>query len=85
MLTQNPGDFAIRKDAAKRFAEDLFFRRSRVSGIASIDPELKWMHDFVDPWSPDAGTTQQVESILLACFGDGDPAAGGVLVPPLVP
>jgi len=85
VLTHNPGDFAIRKDAAKGFAEDLFFARSRVAGVACIDPELKWMHDFVDPWSPDAGTTEQVVAILLASFGEGDPAAGGVLVPPLVP
>jgi carboxylesterase len=85
VLTQNPGDFAIRKDAAKGFAEDLFFGRSKESGIACIDPELKWMHDFVDPWSPDAGTTEQVVAIVLASLGEGDPAAGGTLVPPLVP
>ena len=85
VLTQNPGDFAIRKDAARGFAENLFFLRSKVSGIARIDPELKWMHDFVDPWSPDAGTTAQVVAILLASLGEGDPSAGGVLVPLLVP
>ena len=85
VLTHNPGDFAIRKDAAKDFAAQLFFPRSDASGTACIDPELKWMHDFVDPWSPDAGTTEQVVAIVLACFGVGDPAAGGVLVPPLVP
>ena len=85
VLTQNPGDFAIRKDAARGFAENLFFLRSKVSGIAHIDPELKWMHDFVDPWSPDAGTTAQVVAILLASLGEGDPSAGGVLVPLLVP
>lgn len=85
VLTENPGDFAIRKDAARSFAEDLFFHRSDVSGVACIDPELKWMHDFVDPRSPGTGTTEQVVAVLLAALGPGEPAAGGVLVPPLVP
>ncbi len=85
VLTQNPGDFAIRKDAAAGFAEDLFFPRSDVSGIACIDPELKWMHDFVDPRSPGSGSTEQVTAVLLAALGVGEPTAAGVLVPPLVP
>jgi hypothetical protein len=43
------------------------------------------MHDFVDPYSPGAGTTEQVVAILEAALGVGDPTAGGLLVPPLVP
>jgi carboxylesterase len=85
VLTQNPGDFAIRKDAARSFAEDLFFPRSDVSGVACIDPELEWMHDFVDPRSPGTGSTEQVVAVLAASLGIGEPTAGGVLVPPLVP
>jgi carboxylesterase len=83
-LTHNPGDFAIRKDAATSFAEDLFFHRSDVSGTACIDAELKWMHDFVDPRSPGTGSTAQVAAVFLAALGVGEPTAGGVLVPPLV-
>lgn len=85
VLTENPGDFAIRKDAARSFADDLFFHRSDVTGTAYIDAELKWMHDFVDPRSPGTGTTGQVAAVLLAALGVGEPSAGGVLVPPLVP
>lgn len=84
VLTENPGDFAIRKDAAEAFAQDLFFHRSDISGVARINAELKWMHDFVDPRSPDTGSTEQVASIFLAALGIGEPTAGGVLVPPLV-
>jgi pimeloyl-ACP methyl ester carboxylesterase len=84
VLTTNPGDLAIRRDAALAFAEELFFPQAEVSGVAAIDGGLKWMHDFVDPWSPDAGTTEQVVAILLACLGVADPSAGGLLVPPLV-
>lgn len=85
VLIHNPGDFAIRKDAARSFAEDLFFPLSDASGVACIDAELKWMHDFVDPRSPGTGTTGQVVAVLAASLGVGEPAAGGVLVPPLVP
>ena len=56
-----------------------------MTGIACIDSELKWMHDFVEPLSAGSGRTEQVVAVLLAALGAGDPAAGGVLVPPLVP
>jgi carboxylesterase len=85
VLVTNPGDFAIRKDAARDFASGVFAPRASVFGEACVDPALKWMHDFVDPYSPGAGTPEQVTAILLAALGEADPAAGGVLVPPLVP
>ncbi len=84
VLTSNPGDLAIRRDAARTFAGDVFGVRSGYYGEANIDPGLKWMHDFVDPYSPDAGTTEQVVAILTAALGVGEPAAGGVLVSPLL-
>nr|WP_300151069.1 alpha/beta fold hydrolase [Propionicimonas sp.] len=84
VLVSNPGDFAIRRDAARSFASGVFGARTDYLGEAGIDGELKWMHDFVDPWSPGSGTTEQVVAILLAGFGVGEPTAGGVLVPPLV-
>lgn len=85
ILVSNPGDFAIRRDAALQFAEEVFFRFSAVHGVAQIDGSLRWMHDFVDPNAADTGSTEQVSAILAAGFGIGEPTAGGVLVPPLVP
>jgi hypothetical protein len=84
VLVTNPGDFAIRKDAAQAFASAVFAPRAAYSGEALIDAGLKWMHDFVDPLSSDTGSTEQVAAILLASLGPGEPTAGGVLVPPLV-
>lgn len=85
VLVTNPGDFAVRKDVAREFASGVFGDYADTFGEAGVDGSLKWMHDFVDPYSPGAGTTDQVVSILLATLGVGDPTAGGVLVPPLVP
>lgn len=84
VLTSNPGDFAIRRDAARTFATTVFAGSTDYYGEANVDPELGWWHDFVDPWSPHRGTTEQVVALLLAAFGVDDPTAGGVLVPPLV-
>jgi hypothetical protein len=84
VLVTNPGDFAIRKDAAKAFTSLVFWPRAEQSGEALIDPDLKWMHDFVDPLSPSTGSTEQVAAILLASLGTGEATAGGVLVQPLV-
>jgi len=84
VLVTNPGDFAIRKDAARAFASAVFGGRAEYLGEATVDAALKWMHDFVDPLSPNSGTTEQVTALLLATLGTGDPDAGGVLVPPLV-
>ncbi len=84
VLVTNPGDFAIRKDAARAFSSEVFAPRSGYFGEALIDADLKWMHDFVDPLSPSTGTTEQVAAILLAALGTGEPTAGSVLVAPLV-
>ncbi|MGC4152948.1 MAG: alpha/beta hydrolase [Propionicimonas sp.] len=84
VLVSNPGDFAIRRDAARSFATTVFAPRADYYGEATVDGELGWWHDFVDPWSPHRGSTEQVVAVLLAAFGVGDPTAGGVLVPPLV-
>jgi len=84
VLTTNPGDFAIRRDAAQAFASSVFAGHAAYYGEATLDSELGWWHDFVDPWSPHRGTTEQVLAVLLAAFGVGEPTADGVLVPPLV-
>jgi pimeloyl-ACP methyl ester carboxylesterase len=84
VLTTNPKDLAIRKDAARTFAATVFAGHSDYYGEATMDAQLGWAHDFVDPWSPNRGTAEQVVAVLLAAFGVGDPTAEGVLVPPLV-
>lgn len=83
VLIANPGDFAIRRDVAKAFAEKLLFPVADTTGIANLDPELHWMHDFVDPNSPDTGTTEQVVAVFLAAFGAGSLDADGLIVPAL--
>lgn len=84
VLVTNVHDLAVRQDAAVAFATGVFAGSSAYFGEAHIDPELHWTHDFVDPWSPAAGTPEQVTAILRAGLGIGEPTAGGVLVPPLI-
>lgn len=83
VLISNPGDFAIRHDVATQFTESLFFPVAQDSGVARLDAELHWMHDFVDPNSPDTGSTAQVTAIFLAAFGAGELSADGLIVPAL--
>ena len=84
VLVNNPGDFAIRRDAARAFASTVFGGGADYYGEATIEAKLDWWHDFVDPWTTHAGTTEQVTAILLASLGVADPTAGHTLVPPLV-
>lgn len=83
VLISNPGDFAIRRGIAKSFAEQILFPAAQVTGVANLDPDLHWMHDFVDPKSPDTGTTEQVTAVFLAAFGAGRLDADGLIVPGL--
>lgn len=84
VLVANPSDLAVRQDAATAFTTRVFGEEADYCGLATIDPELHWTHDFVDPWSPAGGTTDQVVGLLRAGLGIGEPTAGGVLVPPLI-
>ncbi|MBK8445713.1 MAG: alpha/beta fold hydrolase [Micropruina sp.] len=84
VLITNPNDIAVRQDAARAFSATVFAGSSDYYGVAGIDKALNWVHDFVDPWSPSIGTTEQVVALLEAALGVGEPTAGGVLVPPLV-
>lgn len=84
VLVSNASDLAVRQDAAVAFAHRVFGAAADYLGQATIDPALHWTHDFVDPWSPAGGSTDQVVALLLAGLGAGEPTAGGVLVPPLV-
>ncbi|MFT4217295.1 MAG: alpha/beta fold hydrolase [Micropruina sp.] len=84
VLVTNANDLAVRQDAAMAFSAEVFGKASDYVGEARIDPALQWAHDFVDPWSPAAGATEQVSALLESSFGVREPTAGGVLVPPLV-
>lgn len=84
VLVNNPKDLAVRLDAARELGAGVFAPRAGYYAEATVDPGLAWMHDFVDPWSPGAGTPEQVLAVLLAALGEDDPSAGGLLVPPLV-
>ncbi len=84
VLVTNPCDLAVRLDAADAFASSVFGTAADYFGRATIDRELNWTHDFVDPWSPARGSTEQVVAIIEAALGVGEPTAGGVLVPPLI-
>ncbi len=66
VLVTNPGDFAIRQGrGAGVRAHASSATRPTTSARRTIDADLKWMHDFVDPLSPATGTTEQVVAILL--------------------
>ncbi len=84
VLLSNPGDFAIRRDAARSFASEVFAGHSGYYAEATLDGGLGWWHDFIDPWSPRRGSTEQVVAVLLAALGVSDPTAGGLLVPPMI-
>lgn len=85
VLLSNPGDFAIRRDAARAFTTHVFEGAAGYLGEATIDAQLGWWHDFVDPNALRGGSTGEVAPIFLTALGlGGDATAGGKLVEPLV-
>lgn len=83
-LVSNPGDFAIRRDVAKRYAERAFGASHGGLVEVTLDSELGWWHDFVDVHGPHGGPTEQVAEVFSAAFGIADdPSAGGAIVEPL--
>lgn len=83
VLVSNPGDFAIRRDVARTFTFRVFESRTDTIAEASIDGNLGWWHDFVDPWGPHVGTADQAAAIFSAALGIGEDASAlGTLVPP---
>jgi carboxylesterase len=83
VLVSNPGDFAIRRDVARRFAERVFASASDTFAEATIDGALGWWHDFVDPWGPHVGSAEQATAVFSAALGIGDdPSALGTLIEP---
>jgi carboxylesterase len=84
VLTSNPGDFAIRRDVARSFTFRVFDGRAETLAELTLDAQLGWWHDFVDPYGPHVGPTDHVAEVFLAALGVADdPAAGGAIVPPL--
>jgi pimeloyl-ACP methyl ester carboxylesterase len=84
VLTTNPGDFAIRRDMALKFAERTFAEHAGTFAEITLDAELGWWHDFVDPWGPHVGPTEQVAEVFLSALGvASDPSAGGAIVEPV--
>ena len=85
VLLSNPGDFAVRRDAARAFAWHVFDQHSAYLAEATVDGRLGWWHDFVDPMASHGGTTDEVAPIFLTTLGLGvDPTASGKLVEPLL-
>lgn len=85
VLLSNPGDFAIRRDAAREFVWHVFDQHSDYLAEATVNADLGWWHDFVDPWSHHGGTTDEVAPIFFTTLGIGEDAtAAGKLVEPLV-
>lgn len=84
VLVTNDNDAAVGQDAARAFAVTVFADSADYFAEARVDPGLNWDHDFVDPWSPAGGSTEQVVAVVLAALGVGEPTARGLLVPPLV-
>lgn len=83
-LVSNPGDFAIRRDVAKRYAERAFGTSRGGLIEVTLDSELGWWHDFVDVHGPHRGPTEQVAEVFSAAFGIADDqSAGGAIVEPL--
>jgi hypothetical protein len=78
-LLLNPGDFGIRRDAARRMM-DRFMDGTRDAEEIVLAKQLGWWHDFVDPSGSHAGTPEQVADIFLAALGESDdPTAGGLI------
>lgn len=79
VLVTNPSDLAVRADAATEFAARVFKPDADFYAHLSVERGLKWTHDFVDPWSPDGATPDQVVAVLAAGLGVGDPSAHELL------
>jgi hypothetical protein len=78
-LMLNPGDFGVRRDAA-RLMMDYFIGQCRTTDEIVLAKQLGWWHDFVDPHGSHAGTPDQVAEIILAALGQSDdPTAGGLI------
>jgi alpha-beta hydrolase superfamily lysophospholipase len=79
-LTTNPGDFAIRKDAARKMMRRAYAGRADKALELTLDKSLGWWHDFIDQAGAHHGDPEQVAALVLAALGENDDtSAGGVI------
>jgi pimeloyl-ACP methyl ester carboxylesterase len=77
-LVSNPGDFAIRRDAAIRLMHRTFSGRADHTEEFVLRKDLGWWHDFADQDGPHHGTPEQVADVIDYSLGL-DPEAGADL------
>lgn len=84
VLVTNPGDFAIRRDAAQTFAENTFRDHADLFAEMTLDASLGWWHDFIDRHGAHHGPTEQVAEVFLSALGIAtDPSAAGAIIAPI--
>lgn len=72
-MLANPGDFAVSAKGASRLFHRVFApSREHAVREYTIEKELGWWHDFVDPNGPHVGTPEQVASVWLTALGFGE-------------
>ena len=76
VLVTNPGDFVVRRDAARAFMSRVFGEHSDVFTEIALSPSLDWWHDFIDPLSPHAGSADQVSEVLIDALGIASDPSG---------
>ncbi len=77
-LQLNPGDFAVRPDAARRMMHGLGGHARHAEEIV-LAKRLGWWHDFIDQHGSHKGTPEEVARVFEAGLGAGDPLAGGLI------
>lgn len=80
VLLFNPGDFAVRRDAAVRLMGRTFAETTPHAQELSLDKGLGWWHDFIDQDGPHHATPVQVADVVLSSLGLADETAGGMIV-----
>lgn len=84
VLISNPGDFAIRRDAAQKFADSTFRDAADFYAEINLDADLGWWHDFIDRYGPHHGPAEQVAEVFLSALGIAtDATAAGAIVAPV--
>lgn len=80
VLVTNPGDFLIRRDAARTTIARMFSGHAEEVRELTISKDVGWWHDFVDQRAMNHGEAEQVAVIVLSALDESsDPAAVGVI------
>jgi hypothetical protein len=72
-LQLNPGDFAVRKDAARGMMA-CFSGHAKVNDEIVLTKQFGWWHDFIDQHGTHSATPEQVAAIVLYGMGLGNEA-----------